>query len=107
MTFTLKLFKGQNGQLVTDISSVDRVQTMDIGTTGRMIELWAFKRAPRPPFHPEQPPEVGGYDVYYIGDREPQMDAVNETNHWQWGLLENEAGRTTQHFRPASYGIPR
>lgn len=89
--FTLKLFRRRNGQLVTKTISVHHVQTMEIGTRGKMIEVWAFQPS-------------GDYDAYFIGDPDPGMDALNEDNHWGWGLLENEAGRTSEHYRPASYG---
>lgn len=49
-------------------------------------------------------PEPSTYDGFYIGERTAEMTAVNDDNHWDWGLLENAAGRTTEHFRPHSYG---
>ena len=49
---------------------------------------------------------MGDYEVYYIGEPELGMDAINGDNNFGWGLLENSDGRTTQHFRPAGYGIP-
>lgn len=94
--FTLKLFRRTNGlgsQLVTSITQVDHVQVMEIGTSGRMIELWAFAF--------EGP---STYESYFIGEKEDGMDSVNEYNNWGWGLLENANGVTSQHFRPASYG---
>ena len=92
--FTLKLYKGRNGQLVTRIMAVDHVQTMTIGPNDRLLELWAFEGR-----------EPSAYESVYIGDVDPNMDAVTEDNHWGWGLLENWEGNTTQHFRPAGYGL--
>ena len=96
--FTLKLFRSRNGQLVTRVIACDHVQTMTIGETGRIIELWAFHG-----------PEPSGYDCYYIGEAEPGMSAVDDIahhgNHYGWGLLENWEGNTSQHFRPAGYGL--
>lgn len=92
--FTLKLYKRNGTQIVQKILSVDHVQVMSIGQNGRMLELWAFER--------KEPSEYYGF---YIGEREEGMDAIGEDNHWGWGLLENAAGKTTEHFRPASYGI--
>lgn len=91
--FTLKLFRSRNGQLVTRVLAVDHVQTMTIGREGRTLEVWAFHG-----------PEPSGYDAFFIGDREPHMDALNDENHWGWGLLENWEGNTSEHYRPASYG---
>lgn len=94
--FTLKLFRSRNGQLVTKVVAVHHVQTMEIGKTGRMLELWAF--------HGQEP---STYDAYFIGEPDPGMDAVNDENHWGWGLLENWEGNTSEHYRPAGYGHVR
>ena len=103
--FTLKLYKrlgdltsegGPPSQLVTKIMAVDNVQVMEIGLKGRLLELWAFHH-----------PLPSTYDVFYIGETEPGMvthDDWHSQQNWGWGLLENERGSTTQHFRPASYG---
>lgn len=91
--FALKLFRSRNGQLVTRVVAVDHLQTMTIGKSGRMIEIWAFQAS-----------EPSAYDVYYIGEADPDMNAPNDTNHWGWALLENWEGNTSEHFRPAGYG---
>ena len=91
--FTLKLFRRTNGQLITKVLAVDHVQTMEIGRDKKTLEIWAFKT-----------PSGDGYEAYFVGEREKNMTALNEANHFGWGLLENWEGNTTQHFRPASYG---
>lgn len=92
--FTLKLYRSENGQRVTHIQECHNVQVMQIGASESMLELWALKGA-RP----------ADYDTFYIGDPDPGMDALTQQNHYQWGLLENAAGKTTEHFRPAGYGL--
>jgi len=94
--FTLKLYRVPNGQLVTRVQAVHHVQTMEIGKSGRIIEVWAFHG-----------PEPSTYDAYFIGEKEDGMDALNDDNHFHWALLENSDGNTTEHFRPAGYGRPR
>ena len=32
------------------------------------------------------------------------MTAITDDNHWEWGLLENAQGKTTEHYRPYTYG---
>lgn len=91
--FTLKLFKRRNGQEVSRVVSVHHVQVMEIGPARRMLEIWAF--------HDQEP---SPYDVYYVGERESDMDAVNFDNHWGWALLENSDGNTTEHYRPCGWG---
>lgn len=91
--FTLKLFRSRNGQLVTKVLAAHHVQTMTIGEAGRMIELWAF-----------QGPEPSAYEAFYIGEAEPGMNALDDSNHFGWGLLENWEGNTSEHYRPAGYG---
>lgn len=107
--FTLKLFRRVNGQVTTKIEQVQRVtvhEVMDdtsesVRPTG-MLELTAF-------------PSEGGFDyhTYFVGALTPEqkegrlgIDWLGQDNHsaWGWGLLENMNGKTTQHFRPASYG---
>jgi len=89
--FTLKLFKRNNGQLITKTIAVHHVQTMEIGANQKTIEIWAFK-------------DANDYENYFVGEREEEMTALNDNNHWGWGLLENWEGNTSQHYRPASYG---
>lgn len=91
--FTLKLYRRKNGQLITKVMSVHHVTALEVGKTNKTIELQAHNS------------EHGGdYVNYFVGDREPEMTALNDENHFGWGLLENMAGNTTEHYRPASYG---
>jgi hypothetical protein len=99
--FTLKLFRRKNGQLVTRIVAVHHVQVMEIGTNKKMLEIWAFHSAAG------DGRLRGDYDCYYVGEKEPDMDAANDDVLFGWGLLENWEGNTTQHFRPASYASPQ
>lgn len=92
--FTLKLFRRKNGQLVTKTLAVHHVETMEIGTTGRIIEVHAYRCQG----------DYGLHEQYFIGEREDDMDALNDQNYWGWGLLENWEGNTSEHYRPASYG---
>lgn len=91
--FTLKLYRRQpSGAMQQKIVSIDHAQTIQIGPEA--IELWAFKN-------------VGDYDTYYIGNPETGMTVHLDSgpnSWWGWGLLENWEGRTSQHFRPASFG---
>jgi hypothetical protein len=96
--FTLKLFKrigGLGGELVTRVVAVDHVQTKQIGDKG--LSIWAFRG-----------PDPSPYDTYFLGEFGPDADAVDNIDHWgnhfQWGLLENWEGNTSEHYRPASYG---
>lgn len=112
--FTLKLYRRAphrlevstewrpwgGGQLSTKVVAVDHVVTHHIGEKGQALEIWAF--APN-----------GSYETYFVGLPEEHMDAYGrEDLHlassspewWQWGLLENGEGRTSEHYRPTSYG---
>lgn len=90
--FTLKLYKHTpDRRVVTRILQVDRVDTIQLGE--KTLEL----RAHRDPQHDY------GYKEFYVGERKPEWNAINDGNHWEWGLLENAAGKTTQHFRPYTY----
>jgi hypothetical protein len=93
--FTLKLYKhypeGPRARICTTILAVHSVQALDIAE--ETMEVRAFKLAT--PQH---------YDSFYIGKREPEMTAITDDNHWEWGLLENASGKTTEHFRPYSWG---
>lgn len=104
--FTLKLYRrlphleGRQ-EKVTRVVQAHHVQVQEIGKTGCALELWAFDG-----------PEPSDYTSYYIGEPEPGMDAFGKPTHldhgdhswWGWGLLENSQGKTTEHYRPASYG---
>ena len=57
--------------------------------------------------------ENGNWETYYIGEPSSGMEAYGKNNlhlgsesgtWWGWGLLENSEGKTTEHYRPASYG---
>lgn len=102
--FTLKLFrrKGpETHQKMHKIITVDRVVVLEIGKKNQALELWAF------------PDTSNAYEAYYIGEPEEGMDAYGKLDlhlglepysWWGWGLLENAAGKTSEHYRPASYG---
>jgi hypothetical protein len=99
--FTLKLFKRQivdgthvSANLITKIIPTHHVNVMEIGTAHRLLELQAY---------PTQRDD-GEAQTFYIGEREEGMDAITDENHFGWGLLENMDAKTTQHFRPASFG---
>jgi hypothetical protein len=98
--FTLKLYKRNDDhpqavrfdkRIATRVLSVNNVESIQL--TDTLIELRAFK-APQP----------AEYDTFYIGERTVEMTAINNDNHWGWGLLENAAGKTTEHYRPHNYG---
>lgn len=101
--FTLKLYRHKgpdNSQNMHKVMSVDHVTVMEIGDKKNALELWAFK-------------PNGDYHTYFIGVPEEGMAAfgrddlhldMNPGSWWGWGLLENENGRTSEHYRPGSYG---
>jgi hypothetical protein len=111
--FTLKLYRRVNpDKVITKIVTCHHVQTMTFEHADdrpgyehydphKALELWAFHG-----------PEPSTYDSYLIGDRERHVPSVSDVgvvarpaDDWYgWGLLENEAGKTTEHFRPASFG---
>ncbi len=114
--FTLKLYKrmpdissDQSDKLppiprhkMTKVMPVHRVVVIEIGLLGQALELWAFRNESN-----------NDYDAYYIGEPEEGMDSfgrkdlhlgVEPGSWWGWGLLENAAGKTTEHYRPHNYG---
>jgi hypothetical protein len=111
--FTLKLYRRvSHDAVITKVLSVHHVQTMSFEHASaernyppeKGLELWAFDG-----------PEPGPYKSFLIGEREKHGLSSSEARDagivlrpehdwWGWGLLENENGRTTEHFRPASYG---
>jgi hypothetical protein len=111
--FTLKLYRRVSPDaVITKVLSVHHIQTMSFehidpddidAVKHKALELWAYDG-----------PEPGPYLSFLIGEREKHglsseaRDAgiVLRPEHdwWGWGLLENESGRTTEHFRPAGYG---
>ena len=97
--FTLKLFyRREGGSLVTHIESCHHVEAREFGKDNdKAIELWVFDG-----------PVPSLYHSFLIGDKNAQPNREDPnfiSEGWfGWGLLENESGKTTQHFRPASYG---
>lgn len=101
--FTLKLFRSHPGvRLTTKVVAAHHVVSMTIGSRDAAMELWVFHG-----------PEPSAYDVYYIGETEPGMEAhdqegrhleIGANSWWGWGLLENWEGNTSEHYRPAGYG---
>lgn len=97
--FTLKLYRrapeGIEHQLgtpwLTELREAERVSITRHGNTMHVVFLDAQGRW-------ANLPEV------YVGERTPEMTAINDDNHYDWGLLENRDGRTTEHLRPHSYG---
>lgn len=92
--FTLKLYRRVNGNLITRIVACASISVKQIAKN--TDELWAF--------HDDKNAEGGSYHVYYIGERKPEMTAIDDYNHFEWALLENWEGNTTQHIRPHNYG---
>lgn len=109
--FTLKLYrrKGPDSvQKMHKVLEIERVVVMEIGNEGpapsdgkKALELWAFTGK-------------NDYESYYIGEPSEGMDAFGRKDlhlgsdpgsWWGWGLLENSAGNTTEHYRPGSYGL--
>jgi len=110
--FTLKLFRRVNGQLVIKILAVDHIHSIDImddteGTPDQhpatdMIELKAYFGT-----------NECDYKTFFIGYLTDEQrvgrtlidwHGSEDNSVWGWAVLENQAGNTTQHFRPASYG---
>lgn len=99
--FTLKLYRASPfGGLVTRVVAVHHVQTQELGEERHTLAITAFHHA-----------EPSAYDSYTVGERLPDTVRPNVTiggyddDHWEWGLLENWEGNTSQHFRPHSYGL--
>lgn len=101
--FTLKLYrrKGpETTQKMHKVIAVHRAVVLDIGEKGGALEIHAYV-------------DQGGPEIYYIGEPEPGMDAhgrddlhlgTEPYSWWGWGLLENQDGKTSEHYRPAGYG---
>jgi hypothetical protein len=104
--FTLKLYRRRDHEtVIMKVVTVHHVQTMSFqhndpdGIEHKAIELWAF------------PDTSSDYDTYLIGEADKHRTPIDmgvspPTPGWwyDWGLLENAAGKTTEHFRPAGYG---
>ena len=54
---------------------------------GEMRQLFVFKTEVG----------VGDYDTYFVGG--DRAKCVMEEKHYDWGVLENAAGKTTEMFR--------
>jgi hypothetical protein len=83
---------------VTHIESCHHVEAREFGEgNAKAIELWVFDG-----------PAPSHYRSFLIGDEkaQPNREDPNYISEgwWGWGLLENEAGKTSEHYRPASYG---
>lgn len=104
--FTLKLYRRTAPDtVITKVLSVHHVQTMTFEHgDNKALEIWAFDG-----------PEPSTYLSFLVGDEarhradfganpEPNMTLRPEHDWFGWGLLENAAGKTTEHFRPAGYG---
>lgn len=111
--FTLKLYRRAPNistkemhvpnHKTTMILGVDDVVVHEIGLKGQALELRV--RGPKM--------QAPWGDTYYVGVPEEGMDAhgrddlhldMGPGGWWGWGLLENEAGKTTEHYRPHNYG---
>ncbi len=106
--FTLKLFrrapviKGSplQNNLETLTLEVDRVQTYELGERDERgqyttLEVVAFFK---------KNDDLDRFS-FYVGEKQPQLTAMEyRANSYDWGLLENSAGKTTSHFRPHTYG---
>ncbi len=99
--FTLKFYKrypvseghpspafALHGPWSTEIKETNRVQVTKIAEN--TVEVRAIDAS-------------GHYESFYVGERMPEMDAITDDNHFDWGLLENRDGKTTEHFRPYGY----
>lgn len=105
--FTLKLYRWSPAlegcpKKQTKVIQVHEVIVQEIGQQGTALELWAFMNSGK-----------FGHETYYIGEPEKGMLAFgkrdlhldkNPGSWWGWGLLENDKGVTSEHYRPASYG---
>jgi hypothetical protein len=95
--FTLKLYRRgltqahPGGFLRTMIREYHHIERLQIGEN--TDEIRAYKS------------EAGyDYDQWYVGKRESGMTAISDDTHWEWGLVENQSGKTTEHIRPHTYG---
>lgn len=95
--FTLKLYKRDGPNIRTMIRSVTHIHIAEIGNAPNPSHTLNLRAFPAEGF-------MTGYDDLYIGERTPEMTAITNDNHWEWGLLENCKGNTSQHLRPYTYG---
>lgn len=92
MFFTLKLYKRVNGFTSKRILSFHHVDSLGIGPETLVLRVF---KGDYQPFDQE----------FFIGRRDPEMTAIDDANHWEWALLENANGKTTEHFRPYTYDV--
>lgn len=100
--FTLKLFRRLDAhRKMHKIIEAKEVMVHDIGVKGQALELFVAID------------DIGNYAIYFIGEPEEGMDGYGRNDlhldsrsgsWWGWGLLENKDGKTSEHYRPASYG---
>ena len=105
--FTLKLYRRHpgNNAIQTKTIAVHQVITNEIGKkneNGQLValELWAMQ-------------SDRSYETYFLGRPTEGMEACGKddlhlksgpNSWWDWGLLENSNGRTSEYYRPFSYG---
>lgn len=102
--FTLKLYKRTSPEMViTKVLSCHHIETLSFQHMDediahhRGLEIRAFE-GPEPSHYLSFLIGDETKHVLYAGPKPPSPD------WWGWGLLENAAGKTTEHFRPAGYG---
>lgn len=101
--FVLKLFRRRNGQLVCRTLEVTEIISMDCGNHEKLLEIEAYRgKAEHDTF-------FIGKDPYPEDESRPPTDIIDRYGSWNmslwgWGLLENSDGKTTEHYRPHSYG---
>ena len=96
--FTLKLYRRhpEHHELggtpwITEVIEAPRVSVMKIGESTCCVRVLEDDGRWR-------------RDDIYVGKREPDMDAITDDNHYDWALVENQQGRTTEHIRPYGHG---
>lgn len=106
--FTLKLYRRSGydtAKITHKVLEVDHVvvhaMTEPVNDK-QSLEIQAFYDA-----------ECRTWDVFYVGEPSKGMEAFGKKDlhlhsgchsWWGWGLLENAVGKTTEHYRPGSYG---
>lgn len=106
--FTLKLYRRVNDQKVSLVIGTHHVVAMELPSVKDkegnicLLELRVY--------HSASPLDC---DSYFVGDASSVLGVPNSiiddrgdghNSLWGWGLLENAAGKTSEHYRPASYG---
>ena len=104
--FTLKLYRRdpETGRPVAQVEE-ERTRPGEPWLTEfhEVVRVQSFKIAPRT-LEVRAIAANGSYASYYVGERTKDLTAINDDNHFDWGLLENSTSKTTEHFRPHSYG---